>query len=1424
MQGDMAMSRHIQPLTEHLTTLRERMLARFNLEELRTLVFDLRINYDDLRGEIISTKIQALLEYLEKQDRIPELLVLLKQHRPNENWDNIFPAEPEAKSPYKGLQFFDEADEPLFFGREQLTTELVDHLHQHRFLAVVGASGSGKSSVVRAGVVPAVRSGAIVADGHSSVDWLIHVITPGDEPLKAMAASLTRDCESVTATKTLLADLQADTDSLDLFLYRQMEVDNGRLLLIIDQFEELFTQCRDVAARELFVGNLVTAVTSGQQGRLRLVLTLRADFYSHAVQFESLRPLLETQQRIIGAMTSDELCQAVEGPASRGNWVFQPGLVDTILQDVGREPGSLPLLSHALQETWVRREGRMLTLASYQAAGGVRRAIAHTADAVYTNLTPEQQVIARNIFLRLTELGEGTEDTRRRAALAELLPEGERETIVNEVLDLLARRRLITLNEEIRQPHAEVAHEALIREWPMLREWLDENREGLRIQRDVTETAQAWQANGEDASYLYRGGRLIQAQEWAGQPEAQLNVLEQQFLSASQTAIEQEANEREAQRQRELEAAQLLAEVETRRAKTTRQAFIGVTIFLVLAVVAAIFGFVQRNTALEQATNARSQALASASLSIQEKDPMRGLLLAIAAGQTADTILAFDALNTSLPRMARPLFTLIPSESNQATLNLKWNRNESRILTISNGRNKGEVGIWDATEGSLLFTLPHAEHVNLADWNRDESQILTVDGEGKAKVWDSVSGNVLFALPDSVLSAAWNSSGTQILTASAGGNANVWDAKSGHLLFTLAHANAIQEAKWNRNGSQIITTVNDGTVKVWDAISKVEMFTLKHDGAISDPAWNITENLILTKSKGNIIIWDATNGERLFAIPVPHGGFFNAEWNKKGNRIITSDIPYLEGTANLWDASSGELLNSFQHNAGIDPQLNPDESQIMTGGGDGNVQIWDVQSGELILSLPHNDNVYDGQWNKDGSQILTNSEDGIVKVWDAVDGRVLYTFEHEGPAWEAKWNEEESQIIVASGGGITIHPSRVQIWEIYPNALLTIQETTPIREARWNKDGSQFLLRTADSAVKIFDGDTGELLFTLRHDDDIFDAWWNASEDQILTCSADGTAKIWDSKDGKLLLTLAHDGPVNIAKWNEQGNLILTHTPDYYNFRGTLKVWDAHNGSLLLTMSGYQAYDAEWNSAGDQILVSQRDRGVRIWNTQNGEVLLALPHDHSVYESTWNNDETKVLTSGGVCYAIFNDSTSCHSTEAKVWDAVSGALLLTLPHERPVWDAIWNSDETKILTSSSDGTAKVWDAETGQLLLTMTHDSSVNNAKWNRDESQILTWSTDGKAKVWDAETGALLFTFNGDDEWVVSADWNRDETRILLATGGGLARIYYTQIDELLAHACMYTSRNLTWSEWVLYFPGQSYRVICDQWPVHPTVPQEQP
>jgi formylglycine-generating enzyme required for sulfatase activity/DNA-binding transcriptional ArsR family regulator len=453
-----------------------------------------------------------------KVELTAEALGILKPETKNE--------EPIAgESPYMGLRYFDTSDTDLFFGREALTAELLKRVKNESFLAIVGASGSGKSSVARAGLIPAWKK--------ENERGVVHIITPTAHPLESLAATLTRDSESVTATSTLMDDMNRDVRSLRLYIKKTLG--EAKILLLVDQFEETFTLCKDLDERKAFIENLLSL--ADENGATRVVITLRADFYHHCFEYEGLRLTLEKHQANLGAMTQDELREAITAPAKNNSWDFQPGLVDLILQDIGTEPGALPLLSHALLETWKRRQGRTLTLQGYHDAGGVKKAITQTAEGVYDKLSKEEQIIARNIFLRLTELGEGTQNTRRRVKMDELAQaQSKEQDAVTKVLKTLTDARLVTAEQD----SAEVAHEALIREWGTLRKWLDEDRESLRLHRHLTESAEEWERRGHDAGELYRGARLIQLQEWVKKQGDGLSPLEAEFVRASQNVKKRE--------------------------------------------------------------------------------------------------------------------------------------------------------------------------------------------------------------------------------------------------------------------------------------------------------------------------------------------------------------------------------------------------------------------------------------------------------------------------------------------------------------------------------------------------------------------------------------------------------------------------------------------------------------------------------------------------------------------------------------------------------------------------------------------------------------------------------------------------------------------------------------------------------------------
>jgi energy-coupling factor transporter ATP-binding protein EcfA2 len=524
----------------------------FSREELRTLCFELNVEYDDLPADGRINKARELIQLCERLECLEALVRLCREKRPHVEWPALILAIDEDPAPFKGLAFYDRADAGLFFGREALTGELVEHLNRHRFLAVVGPSGSGKSSLVRAGLLPALQGNRPAGfDGRppaGSASWPVFLLTPTAQPLKELAASLTYDAESVRATTVLMDDLAQDERSLDIAVRRLADrAQVPRVLIVVDQFEELFTLCRNEDERRAFIGNLATAAAPETTGPPVVVITLRADFYGHCLRYHAFHRLLEQQQKIAGPLTATEMRQAIEGPAAAQGLDYEPGLIDQVLYDLGvsgdrpPEPGTLPLLSHTLLETWRRRAGNELRLAGYYGAGGVRGAIAQTAETTYREFSTEQQAIARGVLLRLTEVNDSSHPTRRRAGLEELIPEGESPDATLDVLTSLVDARLVTtFNDRV-----EVIHEALVREWPTLRRWLDEYQTGLRLHRQLTEAAQAWEQSDHEESYLYRGARLEAAGAVTETSPIPLSDLERTFLSESrQSQIRQARNER----------------------------------------------------------------------------------------------------------------------------------------------------------------------------------------------------------------------------------------------------------------------------------------------------------------------------------------------------------------------------------------------------------------------------------------------------------------------------------------------------------------------------------------------------------------------------------------------------------------------------------------------------------------------------------------------------------------------------------------------------------------------------------------------------------------------------------------------------------------------------------------------------------------
>jgi WD40 repeat protein/DNA-binding SARP family transcriptional activator len=1162
------------------------------------------------------------------------------------------PGEP----PFKGLQYFDENDADLFFGREQLTSKLVKRLHDTRFLSVIiGASGSGKSSLVRAGLIPALKKGLTLLDGtkppEGSDDWQVYVITPTAHPLEALAGELTRDSESITATATLLDDLARDPRSLSLFLARRRS--GSYTLLVVDQFEELFTLCRDEFEREAFIDNLLTALTptplpigEGRrgEGRVTLILTLRADFYAHLAQYPELRDLVAQQQEYIGPMSAEELRRAIEEPARRGHWEFEPGLVDLILRDVGDEPGALPLLSHALLETWKRRAGHTLTLKGYADAGGVHGAIAHTAESVYQNLSPDEQAITRDIFVRLTELGEGTEDTRRRASFEELMSHTENVEDVRSVLNKLADARLVTLGEDT----ADVAHEALIREWPTLREWLNEDREGLRLHRHLTEAAYEWELLGRDPGALYRGAHLAQANEWCASNPQALNAQEKLFLEESNLQARREEQEREAQRERELAAAKELAEAQRQSASRLRIrnriiTTVG-TITLVLAILAGSFGLQSNQNALRAENEkalATSRELALAANSNLNTDPELSILLSLQALSAARTSEAESALHSAV-QASRVHLTL--QEAGGWTV--EYSPDGTRLATSSGEGDQAMVKIWDAATGKelLSFAVPDVGEIR---FNADGTRLAIVSAE-TAGIWDTATGEQLLSLsghPKWIQTLTFSPDESLLATASEDHTAKVWDLETGEELLTLSgHTDIVNAVEFSPDGTHLATSSWGNMTKIWDLATGQEVLTIP----AGLPSYTPDGKQILAYGPdGSIIVWDALTGQELSNSSGPPGF---------GIGILTPDRQKiihgtLTGKVIVWDIAAEQELFSFPaHVSSItDMALHPDGIHLATASADGTVKVWDIspQGSREWLTLSGLTGIAPKvAYSPDGMRLATSGPDNTVIFWDAATGKVLVTLTgHTDTVW-----------------GLVFSP-----------------------------DGSRLAAGSLDQTARVWDTTTGKELLTLSqsgHGDGVIGGLFSGimavtfSPDgkKLATAGSGGTAIIWDATSGQPLLTLTNQeiGFTNLA-FSPDGKQLLTGTENILTEEIAI-LWDSATGKELLRFTmPTRVWGLAFSPDGEKLVLSGSGGAAKMWDARTGEFLFSLAgHSDSIADFVFSKDGSRLA------------SASWDGT-ARVWDASSGKEQLTLHgHAGPVIGVAFSPDGTRLATSSSDGTARIY--------------------------------------------------------------------------------------------------------------------------------------
>jgi serine/threonine protein kinase/DNA-binding SARP family transcriptional activator/WD40 repeat protein len=881
------------------------------------------------------------------------------------------PAAPESvytavDNPYKGLRAFGETDERDFYGRDSLVAELVAVVAEHRLAAVVGPSGIGKSSVVRAGLIPALRRGALPG----SQTWVISDMFPGSYPHEELAAALLR--VAVDRPDELADELARDELGIRRVAKRMLPPDT-ELLLVVDQFEELFTLTADEEIRRRFLDGL-TELAADSRARVRVVVTMRADFLDHPLRYPEFGELFKAGMVAVTMPSDDELAAAVEGPAGAAGVRFEPGLVSRISADVRDQPGGLPLLQYALSELFDARTTDLLTAHGYEATGGVVGALGRRAEELWERLEESGRAAARNVFLRLVTVRAGSQDTRRRVRRRELRQLELDASALDEILGRYGEHRLLTFDRDpiTRSPTVEVAHEALLTQWERLRTWIEERREDLVLHRRLLEALAEWEDSGRQSDYLPREGRLVQFEDWARTTDLALSSGEKAFLQEGRR------------------------EDDERRARAARRRRVVLAGFAFAAVVAALLAglaLVGREQARRNARVASSRELAASAVSVLDRDPELSVLLSLRAAEAAKpTFEAVSALHQAL-QQDHALWTLarrLQKPANGVESPDWGSLSPDGHLLLVGAVNGFEV--WNVERHKRLWKV-HLAHGNvpLARFSSDGSRVVGTT------VWDPAS--------------------SQFPPAGVRPGVHVWDARSGREVqylrlgpcpafglsqygsfVDLSRPFALYADKGTASGS---SRCNSGTLEIFlfdvktgerkPVATQSEAFPPEVLGLYGIATSADARYMAVTGPTRTWVV-DTETRREIFSQPVAGPAW--VALSSDGSRVVTSGGS--QQPLSLWDVRSGRLLRQFDTTQVYWFGFSQDDKTLVTFARDGVVRLWDVATGREVMSLRgHNAG---GTWaglSSAGTTLASFADDDSVRVWTISDRGEVAAFRLE---------------------------------------------------------------------------------------------------------------------------------------------------------------------------------------------------------------------------------------------------------------------------------------------------------------------------------------------------------------------------------------------------------------------------------------------